>query len=531
MAVNPQDIIQRKSKLAAQRQIVERTWESCYDYSHPLVGAGFSSGYVSPDSMISQGNAKTAALLDSTATEATRTLSAALVSGVTPSNSRWIEFGEPREEEAGDPSSRWLDNAADRLWRKIHASNYDSIAPEVALDIVCAGMAAFFIDEDQDKGGFVFEHWPLQSCYFAASRASGPVDTVYRCFNLTAEQAMDEYEGRVSAATREKASKSTAKDEPVEFIHAIYPREPGNGYGQLASTMPVASCHVEVEAKFLARESGYQEMPVVVPRWKLVGGSQYAFGPMRDCLPNCKTLNLQTEYILKNMALRTSGVWGAVDDGVLNPKTVRLGSGKVIVMAAKDNLWSIPPPDQFDSAMVQVEILQKAIRRVLMADVLEPQDGPQKTAYEVYVRVEQIRQILSPVYGRLVSEWVRPMTDRCFGVALRAGLFGMPPQELRGVEFITRSTSPIARAQRAVDVHAMDQFEGALGLQAQAGLADAFEIYDWDAARRERASLVGVKDKLILDSRALAALRQKKQQAQQQAAIQGAALQQLSKAA
>lgn len=539
MAVNPQDIINRKGKLQSQRQIVERTWEACYDYSYPIRGAGFSAGYGpssnSGDAILSQGNAKKSLLLDSTSTDATRTLASAVVSGITPSSTRWVEFGDEQDEEHGDPVSRWQDEAADKLWRLIHASNYDSVAPEVALDVVIGGMSPFFVDEDPENGGFVFEQWPLYGCYFASSKAGGPVDTVYRCFTLTAEQAMDEYEGRVSAGTREKASKSTGKDEPIEFIHAIYPRaslyDVSSGRtGQLARNMPIASCHVEVEAKHLARESGYHEMPVIVPRWMRVPESVYALGPMYDCLPDAKTLNLQVGYILANMDLATAGMWGAVDDGVLNPKTVRIGPRKIVVMAAKDNMWPLQPATQFDAAMLQVDKLQAAIRRTLMADQLEPQDGPQKTATEIHVRVDLIRQLLGPVYGRLLSEWARPMVDRCFGLAYRAGALGQAPQELQNRQIQMRSASPLARAQRLTDVTAMDRYEGALGAQSQVW-PGALDLYDIDAADRERAKLLGVPAKLIRDSKALAAFRAAKQQQQSQGQMQAVALQKLLEAA
>lgn len=541
MAVNPQDIIARKEKLATQRQIVERTWEACYDYSYPIRGAGFSTGGYSPqysagDANLSTANAKKSLLVDSTSTDSARSLAAALVSGLTPANSRWFELGDEHDEETGNPASRWLDQSADKLWRLIHASNYDSVAAEVALDIVCAGMDPMFIDEDEENGGFIFEQWPLPGCYFAASKAGGPIDTVYRCFSLSAEQAMEEYEGKLSPGTVNKAGKSSSKDEPVEFIHAIYPRAAqlydvnSGGYGKLNRNLPVASCHVEVEAKHLARESGYHEMPVIVPRWMRVPESVYALGPMYDCLPDVKTLNLQKQYILANMDLATAGMWGAVDDGVLNPKTVRIGPRKIVVMAAKDNMWPLQPATQFEAAFEMVAELQRSIRRTLMADQLEPQDKPGMTATEVHVRVELIRQLLGPVYGRLQREWLQPMVERCFGLAYRAQALGQAPQELQGQMAHIRYVSPMARAQRAVDVNAMDRFEGALGVQAQAGLTDAFDTYDWDAARRERAKLLGVPANLIRDTDMVARIRKAKQQAQQQSMVQGAALQQLSTA-
>jgi len=69
------------------------------------------------------------------------------------------------------------------------------------------------------------------------------------------------------------------------------------------------------------------------------------------------------------------------------------------------------------------------------------------TATEVHVRVDLIRQQLGPVYGRWQSEYLIPIVERCFGLALRAGVLGQPPEELQGQDMQIKFLSPLARAQ------------------------------------------------------------------------------------
>jgi hypothetical protein len=64
--------------------------------------------------------------------------------------------------------------------------------------------------------------------------------------------------------------------------------------------------------------------------------------------------------------------------------------------------------------------LQAQIRKILMADQLQAQDGPAMTATEVHVRVNLIRQLLGPIYARLQAEYLQPLIERCFGLAYRA---------------------------------------------------------------------------------------------------------------
>ena len=148
------------------------------------------------------------------------------------------------------------------------------------------------------------------------------------------------------------------------------------------------------------------------------------------------------------------------------------------------------------------------------------------TATEVHVRVGLIRQLLGPVYGRLQSEYLQPFVERCFGLALRAGALGQPPQSLRGRQFHVRYISPLARAQRLEDVVAMDRLETGLltKAQTQPGLLD---IYDWEEADRLRAQYLGVPGKLMRSDDDIKMIRDARQEAAQEAEQKQAMAQQV----
>lgn len=428
---------------------VDPVWRECFDVTFPLRGNGLSGSVETPSS----GQAKQARIMDSTAADAANILAANIMAGLTPSNALWFALDVGNET---DDERRWLDDSAKLTWENIHMSNFDAEAFEGCLDLVDAGMFALYVDEDRQFGGYEFQQWPLSEVYVGTTRSDGRPDIVHREYELTAAAAIREFGAdKVSEKIRK-----AAPDDKFRFVHCIYPRLDERGErvrgGKMAKNLPIGSDHIELESKLLVRESGYHEMPVILPRWLKVPGSVYAVGPMYAALPDIRQLNELKGFELAGADIAVSGMWWGVDDGVFNPRAVKLGPRKVIVVADKDSFGPLGSGGNFNLSDVMVAKLQSSIRKTLMADQLQPQDGPAMTATEVHVRVEMIRKLLGPIYGRLQAEYLRPLIERCFGLAFRAGIFPPPPDSLRGRSFAVRYVSPMARAQKLDDVMAIE---------------------------------------------------------------------------
>jgi len=373
-----------------------------------------------------------------------------------------------------------------------------------------------------------FEQFPLHTCYLTASKRGGRLDTLYRDYQLTAEQAVAAFgEDNLSDKIREAALK--APDQKFAFVHAVYPR-PGKRPGAvLGRELPFASVHVEAVGRRIVRESGYHEQPFAAPRWTRITGSQYAVGPVFDALPDIKQLNELCTMEMGAADLAVSGMWIAEDDGVLNPRTIKVGPKKIIVANSVDSMKPLSTGSDFNVSFSVKAQLQASIRKVLMADQLQPQDGPAMTATEVHVRVGLVRQLLGPIYGRMQAEYLQPLVERCFGLALRAGALPPMPQSLAGRDYAVTYQSPIARAQKLEDVSAMDRFENTLAAEAEF-VPDILDRYDFDKAAAKRAELLGVPadvmrtDKQVQALRAARMAQQKREQAQQAQATAAQAL-------
>jgi hypothetical protein len=501
-------ILKRGEALETLRRPHERVWKDCFDHSFPIRSNGLMGDVIDAD----RAQRKKADLVDDTATDAATILASSFMGGMTPPNSLWSQYFVEDGDPAGD---EWLDEASKRIFQLIHTSGYDASGLECTLDDVAAGWSVLYIDEDEERGGFHFECWPIGECYVTATRKSEPVDTIRRKFKLTASQAMDEY-GAESLSEQTRKLAGEKPDEMVDFELLIYPRVDWIPGSRFARNLPFGACHVECRAKKIVRELGYHEFPCVVPRWQLIPASHYAIGPMFNVLPSARRLNEIARMELAAMDLAISGMWIAENDGVLSPRMIKIGPRKVIVANSVDSMKELKSGADFNASFTKSEQLQAQIRKGLMADQLQPQDGPAMTATEVHARMALLRQLLGPNYGRYQAEKLQPMLMRCFGIAFRNGYLGNPPDSIAGQVLRVRYISPLARSQRLEDVSAMDQFETVLATQMQFD-PSAGDVYDWDESRRERSKLVGVPQKLIRKPEDVERIREDKRKAQQEA--------------
>jgi hypothetical protein len=258
-------------------------------------------------------------------------------------------------------------------------------------------------------------------------------------------------------------------------------------------------------------------------------------GPVMDALPDARTLNELCKMDLAAGDLAIAGMWIAEDDGVLNPRSVKVGPRKIIVANSVDSMKPLQSGSNFQYAETKIARLQASIRKILMADQLQAQDGPAMTATEVHVRVALIRQLLGPVYGRLQAEYLQPLITRCFGIAYRAGVLGQPPQSLAGRNYSIRYISPLARSQKLEEVTAIDQYVA--GAMAAAAVdPSVMDNVDLDEAQRIRGDALGVPSAVIRSKADVSARREQRaadaqaaQQQEQQAAMQQQAVQAATK--
>lgn len=536
-----QRLERRFTQLQSQRQPCEHIWREVFEYLAPERSLGWNG-----DTTDAAGanRAQRAKIYDSTAIDSAEVLKSNMSSWMTPENSRWFSLDAGQTEEQ---ATRWMDGAAQFLFEHIHSAGFGAVSGDCYGDLM-AGWFVLFMDEAKDGrgrvvGGFNFEQWPLHQCYVASTKPAGRVDTIFRVFSMTVEQCVAEYGvDKVSDQTRRLFDQGNLSDK-LEVLWAIQPRQDGKPGGKLAKNLPFESVHMERARKHVLRDSGFHEFPCAVPRWRLIPGTPYATGIGSNVLPDVKTLNEIVRMELSSLDIAAFGMFKATDDGVLNPRTVRVGPRKIIMVRDINNIQPLETGANFNVSFTKGDQLRQSIRKTMMTDLLTPVGGPVRSATEITQNMNQIRQLMAPITGRLQSEFLQTVIERCFAIAYRAGALvaalGPVPEGLLGADYQVKYISPLARSQKMEEVNAIDSHIGALATLAGAtGNATLLDGIKMDEAAYERGLAVGVPAKLLRGPKELAEKRemdnrnrQAAQQQVQQEQLQQAAGQEAIKAA
>ncbi len=514
MNLDAQKYCARFGQLKMARAIHESHWADCYKYGAPERQQNFSS----TQSNQSQRQDDRINLYDSTASDSVQVLVSMIMNGVTPSNAIWFKAQPDGIDDLSvlTEGERWLEDVCQFMWRNIHAANFDSESFETITDVVTAGWGVLYTDIDREAGGgYVFESWHPGNCFIGSTRADGLIDTIYREHEMTAEAMVNTYGADNCHHTVVEQAK-TAPDTKFTLLHVIQPRK-SKGAGQIDKDMPFASTHLDFGNKHMLKESGYHEFPCSIPRLRRLPNSVYGNGQMSIALPDAKMANELMKTTINSAELQLGGMWIAQDDGVLNPHTVKIKARHIIIANDVNSMKRLDDGANFQIADYLLQNLQGGIRRKLMADQLPTIGTQQMTATEIHTRVELIRQMLGPMYGRLQTEYLQSILDRCFGLALRAGALGNPPEELQGRNLSFKFVSPMARSQRMEEVTATERYVMSLSSMAQVE-PTILDNINFDSVAVITGSGLGVPQNIMRTADEVQQLRQAKQEAQEKQA-------------
>lgn len=521
----------RLEELKLERLSWEQHWKDLGQHFMPRKGRWMLDAHE-----VNRGDKRNQKLLDGTPRYAARTLASGMMSGLTSPARPWFRLVTPDASLMESAAVKeWLEIVESRMRDVFAKSNIYNVLPTIYGELGVIGTAAFIIlDDEQD----IIRARPYTvGSYYLANSSRLMVDTFYCEYAMTVRQIAQEYVrqpngsmdwSRVTAQTK-SLYESNQLNNWIPVVHLVEPNADRENGKSDNKNMPFRSCYFEKaqgEDIFL-RESGFEEFPIMAPRWETTGEDVYGSSPGMDTLGDAKALQHQTKQKAKVMD-KIADPPMAGHTSLQNKKSSILPGDLTFVDFANGTPQFqpvyVPNPQAIGAIREDIENLRQLISRGMYEDLflmLANSDRRDITAREVAEKHEEKLLMLGPVLERLNDEQHDPLIDRTFNIMLRRGMIPPPPEELQGEDVKVEYISILAQAQKMVATGGIERLANYVGAIA-AFQPDAVDKFDADQSIDEYGTSLGVPAKVIRSDDAVASLREARQQ--QQAAQQAAAI-------
>ena len=479
--------------------------------------------------------------INNTSRLSTRTLASGMMSGITSPARPWFRLstGDKTLDDSA-AVKRWLHAVQLIMYKVFASSNTYNALHQVYSELGVFGTAAMGIFHDFEN---VIWCKPYTIGSFMLGMDGKNVsDSLYREYELSVAQVVKQFGiENVSSAVKQLWDNGNT-EAWVKVVHIVEPNDDRDHNSVKASDKHIRSVYYEADRgtrdngegdKYL-RESGFDEHPIVSPRWDITGEDIYA----TDC-PGITALG-DTKALQLAERRKYQAIDKLVSPPLQGPAALKnkmkgnvLGPNEIVWHENANNggLRSVYENYRPDIKEIKDEIInvEGRIQRAFYEDLflmLANTDRRQITAREVAEKHEEKLLMLGPVLERLHTELLDPLIDRTFNILQRSGVLPLPPPELQNKDLSVEYVSVLAQAQRLVNTGAIDRIVEFTGAVA-ATWPEARHKIDATQAVDDYAESLGVDPALVrsdADAQALAdAEAQAMAQAQQMAAAEQAA--------
>lgn len=465
-----------------------------------------------------KGDRKNKKIIDSTATLAIRNLQAGMMSGLTSPARPWFSLTTPDPDlsEFG-PVKNWLSDVTRRMRTLFLKSNVYNALPLLYCDEGLFGTAAMAVLED-DEDVIRAYTFPIGS-YCIAQNHRHSVDTFQREWAMTVRQVVDRFgKDKVSKATRNLYDQGNYESW-VNVAHMIHPNPDYDPNALESKYKRFSSCYWEIgsDADALLDETGFDEFPVMAPRWSLTGEDVYGYSPGMDALGDVQQLQAMQRRMIQSVDKMVNPPMVA-PTSMMNKKASLL-PGDITYVDQTQGGQTFRPAHEIRMPLQELQVLiqdtQFRIKRCFYEDLflmLANSDRRQITAREIDERHEEKLLMLGPVLERQNEDLLDPLIDRTFAIMARRNLLPPPPKELQGVDLKVDYTSIMAQAQKMVATASIERFLGFVG-NVSGAYPQAMDKVDIDQTIDEYADMTGVPPKIVRSDETVDAIRTARQQA------------------
>ena len=233
-------------------------------------------------------------------------------------------------------------------------------------------------------------------------------------------------------------------------------------------------------------------------------------------LPDIKMLNKMSETTIRAAQKQVDPPLLVPDDSFILPiKTVPSGLN-FYRSGTRDRIEPLNIGANNPLGLNMEEQRRGAIRSAFYVDQLIMGQGPQMTATEVVQRTEEKMRLLGPSMFRIQTELLQPLITRVYAILARDQKFMPAPEMIRTADVEIEYVSPLAKAQRQVDVTSLTQMLELMGPIGQIN-PQVFDYVDFDGVAKHLIKTLSIPATIIKGDDDVARTRQERAAQQQQA--------------
>lgn len=513
-----QQLNKQLSQLKAERLSFEPHWRELSDFTRPR-----STRFTASE--VNRGDRRNSKIIDPAAVMAARTLSSGMMSGITSPARPWFRLATPdRDLMDYGPVKLWLETVEQRMNEVFNRSNLYQSLPLMYEDLGTFATGAMAVVADPQR---VIRTVPFPTgSFYIANGADLSVDTAVREFSMTVRQVITEFGMDAVSDTVKSQWNSGQYGQWVNVVHAVYPnldRQTGKLEAKHKAYKSVCYEANSTDDKLL-RESGYDEFPIMAPRWEVNGEDVYGSScPGMVALGSVKALQL----LQRRKAQMIDKITNPPLQAPASIKSQRIstipGGINYLPMADVNNqikpLFQIPA-NGTNGLLEDIQDTRQIIDHAYFVDLFRMMQTVNTRSMPVEAVAEMREEkllMLGPVLQRLDSELLDKLINRTFSVMAENNLLPVPPDEMQGMQLKVEYISVMAQAQKAIGVSSIERFIGFTSGIGQFS-PDALDKINVDETIDAYAASIGVPPSVVATNEQVAQIRENR--AQQQAMAQ-----------
>jgi hypothetical protein len=434
-----------------------------------------------------------------------RDLTNAFAAMLRPTSKPWFKLSTNRPDREDTEAKQYLEWATKLQRNAMYdlPAQFNRATKETDAYFSLIGQGVIQVDMYRPLDGstphLLHRAWNPRDCAWAESH-TGQIDTMFRVWEAFAFDLVQTFPDTVNEEVRRNA-----RERPYDMVkvwHVVMPAELYNAMDGVDKKINQkwVSLFIDVEHDTLLEVKGQLVFNYVVPRWRMISGSQYAHSPVTmAALPDARLIQAISRVLLEAGEKAVNPPMIGVREALRSDLQVFAGGFTAVDAEYDERLGEVLRPLTQDTKNLAFgeKLLQDIRMQLTSAFMLNKLNlppamgGDKMTAYEVAQRTQEFIRNALPLFEPMEVEYNGALCELDFQLLLNNSVEMRQriPESIRGVEYKFVFESPLKEAMEKIKVGQFTE-GGQILVQAQALDPSAAVIINGKKAVRDVMSVV-----------------------------------------